>query len=241
MNFDVSSGDTNFVIKDQTSWTPAENGTDTNGHGFVPNVAKTAAAKKSFNTIEEEEDPYEKIEIKRVEEETVAEKVDENGKEPAVAENKEKDEMLQSNDKKDKEKKKPPKKPKAGNVESKKNVRTTEKSEKSKAESEIDSKANIPQITQVEDKEKVEEIIPLEGEVTEARNGKDIISESEEVNINSSCDIKDQNLCDVSSGDERKESEEKLSKVKQVMCHGVIHFPRTDDVVILRLRNTRSM
>merc|ERR1711988_1976220 len=142
------------------------------------------------------------------EEETVAEKNDENGKEPAISENKEKD-------KKDKERKKPPKKPKAGNVESKKNDRTTEKSEKSKAESEIDSKANIPKITQVENKKNVEEIIPLEGEVTEARNGKDIISESEEVNINSSCDIKDQNLCDVSSGDERKESEEKLSIVKQ--------------------------
>ena len=217
MNFDVSSGDTSFVIKDQTSWTPAENGSDTNGHGFVPNVAKTSAAKKSFNTIEEEEDPYEKIEIKREEEETVAEKNDENGKEPAISENKEKD-------KKDKERKKPPKKPKAGNVESKKNDRTTEKSEKSKAESEIDSKANIPKITQVENKKNVEEIIPLEGEVTEARNGKDIISESEEVNINSSCDIKDQNLCDVSSGDERKESEEKLSIVKQVMCHGIYIF-----------------
>ena len=51
----MSSGDTSFVIKDQMSWSPSENGTEINGHGFVPNVPKTQI---SSNTVDEE-DPYE--------------------------------------------------------------------------------------------------------------------------------------------------------------------------------------
>ena len=45
------------------SWSPSENGTDINGHGFVPNVPKTGA---TLNSVDEE-DPYEKIEIRKAE------------------------------------------------------------------------------------------------------------------------------------------------------------------------------
>ena len=59
LRFDVSSsGDSSFVLSDQASslWSPGAE-TDTNGHGrFVPNKKKN---------IIEEEDPYEKIEIKK--------------------------------------------------------------------------------------------------------------------------------------------------------------------------------
>ena len=51
--FNVSSGDTSFVIKDQMAWSPSENGTGTNGQGFVPNLPKSGPKQNSSPTVEE--------------------------------------------------------------------------------------------------------------------------------------------------------------------------------------------
>ena len=61
MRFDVSGGDTNFVIKEDMTFETLDAGV--NGH--TPDLIDTLPPPmKSFKTIEEE-DPYEKIEIKK--------------------------------------------------------------------------------------------------------------------------------------------------------------------------------
>merc|ERR1712002_813474 len=60
LRFDVSGGDTSFVIKEDMIFSTLEVDADINGHS--PNTVDVPPPK--FRTIEEE-DPYEKIEIKK--------------------------------------------------------------------------------------------------------------------------------------------------------------------------------
>merc|ERR1719397_2496931 len=101
-------------------------GPDTNGHGFVPNVPKTAASKKSFDIIEEE-DPYEKIEIKRAEKpaEKPAEQT-KGGKKPNL-ENFEREENSKQNDRKIEGGNITPEKSKASDVKAKKETKNATK------------------------------------------------------------------------------------------------------------------
>ena len=194
----MSSGDTSFVIKDQMSWSPSENGTDINGHGFVPNVPRTGATQSTV----EEENPYEKIEIRKAE----------MPPPPAVdtaAKKETKKEKSQSNGKLE-GKKKPPKKPEVA-VKIETRNRSEDPSDKSLSEERFDEEETgikiICQISEVENKMqfKVEEkIISMKPEEVRER---EIIAKAEEVNKNCCGDISsDQNLFDVSS--ERK-SEDK--------------------------------
>ena len=205
----MSSGDTSFVIKDQMSWSPSENGTEINGHGFVPNVPKT---QNSFNTVDEE-DPYEKIEIRKAEMPSP----------PAVetaAKKESKKEKLQSNGKLE-GKKKPPKKPEVA-VKIETRNRSEDPSEKSLSEERFDEQEEtgikiICQISEVENKMqfKVEEkIISMKSEKVKER---EITVKAEEVNKNCFGDISShQNLFDVSS--EKKSTKENEDK-GQVASH----------------------
>ena len=60
MKFDVSGGDTNFVIKEDMTFETLDAGV--NGH--TPDIIDAPPPMPTFRTIEEE-DPYEKIEIKK--------------------------------------------------------------------------------------------------------------------------------------------------------------------------------
>ena len=199
----MSSGDTSFVIKDQMSWSPSENGTEINGHGFVPNVPKT---QNSFNTVDEE-DPYEKIEIRKAEM-------------PAPDTKKEKS---QSRDKKE-EKEKSELTVKNWGPRN----RSEDPSDKSLSEERFDEEETgikiICQISEVENKMqfKVEEKI-ISMKPKEARGEREITAKSEEVNKNCCVDISsDQNLFDVSKEMKSKEGEDKeqvashIEKEKQV-------------------------
>ena len=65
INFDVSGGDTSFVIKENMSFETLDAGV--NGH--KQDIVDAPSPVKSFQTIEEE-DPYEKIEIKKSKDDT---------------------------------------------------------------------------------------------------------------------------------------------------------------------------
>ena len=192
------------------SWSPSENGTDINGHGFVPNVPKTEATQNSFNKIEEE-DPYEKIEIRKAEMPLPVQSTPPAGE--TVDKDETKKEKSQSSDKKAeklKGKKKPPKKPEVA-VKKETRNRSEDPSDKSLSEERFDEEETgikiICQISEVENKMqfKVEEKI-ISMKPKEARE-REISAKTEEVNKNCCRDISsDQNLFDVSS--ERK-SEDK--------------------------------
>ena len=198
------------------SWSPSENGTDINGHGFVPNVPKPEATQNSFKKIEEE-DPYEKIEIRKAEMPLPVQPTPPAGE--TVDKDETKKEKSQSSDKKEeklKGKKKPPKKPEVA-VKKETRNRSEDPSDKSLSEERFDEQSEaetgikiICQISEVENKMqfKVEEKI-ISMKPKEARE-REISSKTEEVNKNCCRDISsDQNLFDVSSERKSKESEDK--------------------------------
>ena len=190
--FDVSSGDTSFVIKDQMSWSPSENGTEINGHGFVPNLPRTGATQSTGD----EEDPYEKIEIRKAE-------MPVQPTPPAVETAAKEKSQLSDN-----------KKPEL-TVKNEARNRSEDPSEKSLSEERFDEEETgikiICQISEVENKMqfKVEEkIISMKPE--EARKEREITRKVEEVNKNCCVDISSQkNLFDVSSERKSTESEDK--------------------------------
>ena len=207
----MGSSDTSFVIKDQMSWSPSENGTDINGHGFVPNVPKTEVKV-------DEEDPYEKIEIRKVQ------------STPPAGENATKKEKSHSGDKA-KGKKKP-----ELSTKNKTRERSEDASNKSLSEERFDEQSEVEtgikiicQISEVENKMqfKVEEkIISMKPEEVRKR---EITAKAAEGNKNSSRDISsNQNLFDVSSERKSKESEYKgqvaskiknTEKVQKIFCY----------------------
>ena len=207
----MGSSDTSFVIKDQMSWSPSENGTDINGHGFVPNVPKTEVKV-------DEEDPYEKIEIRKVQ------------STPPAGENATQKEKSHSSDKA-KGKKKP-----ELSTKNKTRERSEDASNKSLSEERFDEQSEVEtgikiicQISEVENKMqfKVEEkIISMKPEEVRKR---EITAKAEEGNKNSSRDISsNQNLFDVSSERKSKESEDKeqvaskiknTEKVQKIFCY----------------------
>ena len=211
--FDVGSSDTSFVIKDQMSWSPSENGTDINGHGFVPNVPKTEVKV-------DEEDPYEKIEIRKVQSTPPAVET--------VAKNATKKEKSQSSDK--------AKGKKEISTKNKTRNRSEDPSNKSLSEERFDEQSEVEtgikiicQISEVENKMqfKVEEkIISMKPEEVRKR---EITAKAEEGNKNSFRDISsNQNLFDVSSERKSKESEDKeqvashienTEKVQKIFCY----------------------
>ena len=197
----MSSGDTSFVIKDQMSWSPSENGADVNG--FVPNVPKTEA------TVDEE-DPYEKIEIRKIQPSPPTG--------DTVTKNDTKKKESQSSDKKD-EKLEGKKRPEL-TVKNQIRNKSEDPSNKSLSEEGCDEEETgikiICQISEVENKMqfKVEEkIISVKPKEVKKR---EITGKAEEVNKNCSRDISsDQNLFDVSSNRKSEEIDDK----EQVACH----------------------
>ena len=67
----------------------------TNGHSFVPNVPKTGPSKKTFD--EEEEDPYEKIEIRKEAEKKTKQQVSNKSETCEVTEKKEETFIVENN------------------------------------------------------------------------------------------------------------------------------------------------
>ena len=207
----MSSGDTSFVIKDQMAWSPSENGTGTNGHGFVPNLPKTGPTQNSSPTVEEE-DPYEKIEIRKAEMplpvqpsapavETVVENVTKTEKSHLTVKNEIRNKSEDPSDK-------------------------SWSDEGYDEQSEVETGIKIVcQISEVENKMqfKVEEkIISMKPEEVRER---EIIAKAEEVNKNCCGDISsDQNPFDVSSERKSKESEDKGQVASHIETEKQVHI-----------------